>query len=310
MTSFNDLQQIREFVQIADSGSISAAARVLGLAQPTLSRHLAALETQAGSTLVRRDTHSMSLTAAGLILLDEARSLLAQVDRMSSRLQGERARLRGSLRIVSVVDIGQWVVSRVLSRFRQQHPGVTAELHLINRPIRFIKEGFDCAILAGSSTDRHLSVKKIAELPRRLVAAPSLLRAHGTPRRPDDLTSLPWLGILQPHFYSRDNLDLHRGGKSLNLKLPPVLLLDTVTALREAALEGAGFTMLPDWMVGHDLADGRLMQLLPDWRLSHFDLQIAHAAQVPQSERVRRLLAFLEEEIPREIRRLTLPEPS
>lgn len=305
MSTFNDLQQIREFVQIADSGSISAAARVLGMAQPTLSRHLAALEAQAGSALVRRDTHSMSLTAAGLILLDEARELLAMVDRMGSRLQGERGRLRGSLRIVSVVDVGQWIVSRVLSRFRKLHPGITAELHLINRPTKFIKEGFDCGIIVGAPTDRRLSVTKIAELPRRLVAAPSLLKAHTAPREPGDLTALPWLGILQPHFYSRDRLELQRHGKSIRLKLPPVLLLDTVTALREAALEGAGFTMLPDWMVERDLAAGRLVQLLPGWQLTLIDLQIAHAAQVAQPERVRRLLAFLEEEIPREIRRAT-----
>ncbi len=304
MTQFNDLQQIREFVQIADSGSISGAARVLGIAQPTLSRHLAALEAQAGSALLRRDTHTMSLTEAGHILLADARELLALVDRMGSRLQGERGRLRGSLRIVSVVDVGQWIVSRVLSRFRKLHPGVTAELHLINRPTKFIKEGFDCGIIIGVPTDRRLSVKKIAELPRRLMAAPSLLRAHPMPRHPDDLAGLPWLGVLQPHFYSRDRLELQRAGEVVRLKLPPVLLLDTVTALREAAIEGAGFTMLPDWMVGRDLAAGRLVQLLPDWSLFPVDLQIVHSAHGPLPQRVSRLLAFLEAEIPREIERV------
>ena len=147
MTGFNDLRHVREFVQIADTGSISRAAKVLGMSQPTLSRHLAALEAQIGAPLLRRDTHTMSLTTAGIIVLSDARELLTLADRMGSRLRSERLSLRGHLRMVSVVDVGQWIVSRVLSRFKKLHPDVTTELHLINRPTKFIKEGFDCGIM-------------------------------------------------------------------------------------------------------------------------------------------------------------------
>lgn len=308
MTNLNDLQQIREFVQIADSGGISAAAKVLGMAQPTLSRHLAALEAQIGSPLVRRDTHTMSLTEAGRILLADARELLTLADRMGSRLRTERGSLRGHLRIVSVVDVGQWIVSRVLSRFQRLHPHVTAELHLINRPTKFVKEGFDCGVMVGVPTDRRVTVKKVAELHRRIVAAPSLLKDYEMPQKPDDLSRLPWLGVLQPHFYSRDRVGLTKGGRSAKLKLAPVLLLDTVTALREAAIEGAGFTMLPEWMAGRDVAAGRLVELLPEWHLSPIDLQLAHAAHEHLPQRVMSLLAFLEAEIPAEMHRLDLDE--
>ncbi|MEZ5387285.1 MAG: LysR family transcriptional regulator [Prosthecobacter sp.] len=306
MTNVNDLQQIREFVQIADSGSISAAAKILGVAQPTLSRHLAALETQIGALLIRRDTHTMSLTDAGRILLSDARELLTLTDRIGKRLHGERRAIRGHLRVVSVVDVGQWIVSRVLSRFRKLHPQVTTELHLINRPTKFVKEGFDCGITVGGITDRRVTTKKIAELDRRLVAAPSLLQEHGTPQAPDQLSPLPWLGILQPHFYARDRVDLVRGGKVVKLKFSPVMLLDTVTALREAAIEGAGFTSLPEWMAARDIAAGRLVQLLPAWHIEPIDLHLAHAAHEQISERVRSLLEYLEAEIPREIHKLDL----
>ena len=90
MTSLNDLQQIREFVQIADSGSISAAAKILGMAQPTLSRHLAALETQIGAPLIRRDTHTMSLAEAGR-LMEESTAALGPEE----RADGFRALARG-----------------------------------------------------------------------------------------------------------------------------------------------------------------------------------------------------------------------
>lgn len=308
MTNLNDLQQIREFVQIAESGSISAAAKVLSMAQPTLSRHLAALETQIGAPLIRRDTHTMSLTEAGRIVLADARELLNLADRLGKRLQGERQAIRGHLRIVSVVDVGQWIVSRVLSRFQKQHPQVTTELHLINRPTKFVKEGFDCGIMVGGPTDRRVNVKTIAQLHRRIVAAPSLLQHHETPRHPDDLSRFPWLGILQPHFYARDRVDLVRHSKIVKLKFAPVMLLDTVTALREAAIEGAGFTSLPEWMAARDIAAGRLIQLLPDWHIEPVDLQLAHASHEHLPQRVQSLLEYLEAEIPKEIQKLDLGE--
>lgn len=308
MNHVNDLRQIREFVQIAESGGISAAAKVLGIGQPTLSRHLAALEAQVGSPLVRRDTHTMSLTEAGRILLADARELLTLADRMGSRLRTDRGALRGHLRMVSVVDVGQWIVSRVLSRFQRLHPHVVTELHLINRPTKFVKEGFDCGVMVGIPTDRRVVVKKIAQLHRRLVVSPRLLEEHAEPRTPEDLHKLPWLGILQPHFYSRDRLELWNGRQSAKLKLPPVMLLDTVTALREAVIEGAGFTTLPEWMAARDIAAGRLVQMLPQWTLQPIDLQLAHAAHEQLPQRVRSLLEYLEHEIPIEIQRLDLSQ--
>lgn len=304
MTNLNDLQQIREFVQIAASGSISAAAKILGMAQPTLSRHLAALESQIGSPLLHRDTHTMSLTEAGRIVLEDAQELLMLADSMGSRLRRDRGTLRGHLRIVSVVDVGQWIVSRLLSRFQRLHPHITTELHLINRPTKFVKEGFDCGIFIGTSTDRRLTVKKVSQLHRRLVAAPSLLREHRLPKEPDDLHRLPWLGILQPHFFSRDRLDLTCNDQTTRMKLQPVMLLDTVTALREAAIEGAGFTNLPEWMAGQGIAEGLLVELLPQWHLEPMDLQLAHASNDNPPQRVQKLLEYLEAELPKEIHRL------
>lgn len=308
MIKLNDLQHIREFVQIADSGSISSAAKILGIAQPTLSRHLAALETQIGTALIRRDTHTMSLTESGRILLADARELLALADRIGTRLRGERQTLRGHLRIISVVDVGQWIVPRVLSRFRKLHPQVTTELHLINRPTKFVKEGFDCGIMVGSHNDRRVTTKKIAELQRRLVAAPSVVAEFGIPRSPEELARIPWIGILQPHFYARDRVDLTKGAKVARLKFTPVMLLDTVTALREATIEGAGFTTVPEWMAARDIAAGRLVHLLPEWKLAPVDIHLAHASHEQLSQRVTSLLDYLEAELPKEIHKLDFAE--
>jgi len=296
MTGLEDLKQIRAFVQVAESGSISAASRVLGISQPTVSRQIQALERAVKMPLIQRDTHAMSLTEAGRVLLPDARRLLVTAERARQKLLAERNTLQGHLRIVSVVDIGQWIVSRTLASFQSLHPQITAELHLINRPLKFIEEGFDCGFLVGEPLDKSLVMRRIAALPRVLAAAPSLLERYGPPSDAAELPQLPWIGLVQPHFDLRSRLVL---GAGREVAVRPALLLDTVTAQREAVLAGAGFSLLPLWLVDEDLASGRLIRLLPGVEMPSIDLFAGYAAGRHITGRLRAFLDFALEEIPR-----------
>lgn len=296
MTGLEDLKQIRAFVQVAESGSISAASRVLGISQPTVSRQIQALERAVKMPLIQRDTHAMSLTEAGRVLLPDARRLLVTAERARQKLLAERNTLQGHLRIVSVVDIGQWIVSRTLASFQSLHPQITAELHLINRPLKFIEEGFDCGFLVGEPLDKSLVMRRIAALPRVLAAAPALLERYGPPTDAAELPQLPWIGLVQPHFDLRSRLVL---GAGREVAVRPALLLDTVTAQREAVLAGAGFSLLPLWLVDEDLASGRLVRLLPGVEMPSIDLFAGYAAGRHITGRLRAFLDFALEEIPR-----------
>lgn len=225
--------------------------------------------------------------------------LLAMAERVEQKLAAERHGLQGHLRIVSIVDVGQWIVARTLAHFQALHPEVTAELHLLNRPTKFVEEGFDCGFLVGEPTDQSLVIRSLVKLPRVLVAAPALLERHPNPERPEHLADLPWLGILQPHFEARNRLLLLSAEEEKEIAVVPTLLLDTVTALRQAALAGAGFTMLPTWMVGEDLAAGALQVLLPDWSLTDIDLCVGYASGRHTTGRLRAFLDFAQREIPR-----------
>lgn len=299
MTGLEDLKQIRAFVQVAESGSISAASRVLGVSQPTVSRQIQALERAIKMPLIQRDTHSMSLTEGGRVLLPEARRLLITAERARQKLLAERNTLQGHLRIVSVVDIGQWIVSRALASFQSLHPQITAELHLINRPLKFIEEGFDCGFLVGDPVDKTLVMRRIAALPRMLAAAPALLERYGTPTKTEELKSLPWIGLVQPHFDLRSRFIVGAGKAAEEITVRPTMLLDTVTAQREAALAGAGYTMLPLWLAEKDLASGRLVRLLPGLEMPSIDLFVGYAAGRHITGRLRAFLDFAQEEIPR-----------
>jgi DNA-binding transcriptional LysR family regulator len=298
MSALEDLRLLRAFVRIVESGSISAAARVLHISQPTLSRQLRQLENETGIPLLRRDTHTMSLTEAGRTLLKDARDLLGLAEAAAERLQSDRETPRGHLRVVSVVDFGQWIGTKILAKFCEQHPQVTAELHLLNRPTKYIEEGFDCGLVIGELTDKSVVARRIMALPRHLVASPKLLEKVGIPKTPADLKDLPWLGVLQPHFYSRDKVVLYRDGKSCSLMLKPRMLLDTVTGLREVALAGVGFTMQPDWLVHSELANGQLIKVLPAWQLPDLSLYVVHLPHRHLPGRVKTFVEFALREIP------------
>jgi DNA-binding transcriptional LysR family regulator len=200
---------------------------------------------------------------------------------------------------VSVVDIGQWIVSRTLASFQSRHPQITAELHLINRPLKFIEEGFDCGFLVGDPVDKSLVMRRIAALPRVLAAAPALLERYGVPGDVEELRQLPWLGLVQPHFDLRSRLLVGTGEEAHEIAMRPTLLLDTVTAQRESVLAGAGFTLLPLWLVGNDLTSGRLVRLLPELEMPSIDLFAGYAAGRHITGRLRAFLDFAQEEIPR-----------
>ena len=298
MNGLEDLQRLRAFVRIVESGSISAAARTLNASQPTLSRQLRQLERAVGIPLLRRDTRTMSLTGAGRRLFEDAREILSLAEAASQRLRDEKETPRGHLRVVAVVDFGQWIVSRLLALFQQTHPHITAELHLINRPCKFVEEGFDCGVMVGRVTDTSVTAKKVATFNRYLVASPQLLKAKGTPRKPADLRNLPWMGVLQPHFYMRDQVSLYRDKEQRVIKLPPVLLLDSVTALREAAIAGAGLTIQPEWLVGNTLTSGELVRVLPDWNIPTVDASVVFPASRHLPERVRAFVDFAVKNLP------------
>jgi DNA-binding transcriptional LysR family regulator len=145
MTAFDDLSLLRTFVCIVECGSISAAARRLRNPQPTLSRHLRLLEERSGVALLRRDTHRMNLTEAGQRLLMDAQTMLAHAQEADQRLREGQTTLSGHLRLFATIDLGQSIVTRLVSRFLQANPKVTAELGLSSRPLHMIQEGCDVA---------------------------------------------------------------------------------------------------------------------------------------------------------------------
>ncbi|MFM0434839.1 LysR family transcriptional regulator [Paraburkholderia strydomiana] len=292
MGIFDNLDLLRAFATIVDSGSISAAARKLRLTQPTLSRQLQALESRSGTALLRRDTHRMSLTDTGHQVLADAKALLSMVEECESRLRTDQVALSGTIRVFSTIDFGQTVVSRLISSFIQANPAVRVELGYSNRPLHMIEEGCDAGILAGSLRDERVVSRPLGDITRCVVGSASLFKDRRKPARPEDLSSFPWVALSGSQFGNPKHMTLHSGTEVRTLDLDPVFVTEGGASIREAVRMGLGVAVLPEWFVEEDLISGRMVRLLPKWQAKPWAAQIVYPAQRQMSARVKAFVEF------------------
>ncbi|MEM8816098.1 MAG: LysR family transcriptional regulator [Pseudomonadota bacterium] len=290
------LTLLQTFVRIADAGSISAAARDLGLSQPSASRQLAELEARLKTQLVRRNTHSMSLTRSGTELLAESRALLESWDALEEKHLASEGQIVGALKLVAPVALGQLELARIAWRFQLAHPGVSLDWLLDDQPIRFSELGCDCWIKVGEIPDDTLVVRDLGRVERLLVGSTGFIESSGAPGTPKAAAAMPLLG-LTPFEGGKIPLE-NANGRSSTISPPLKMRTNNIVALKEAALLGLGMAVLPRWFVDAELRDGSLANVLPGWRAPALSIR---AAYLPGRYRPRRLRAFvdaLEKEVP------------
>ena len=285
---FDRLGLLSTFARIAERGSISAAARDLGLSQASASRQLSELEQQLGVQLIHRTTHTLALTEAGEDCLVEARELLEGWEAMAERYAAERETVTGKLNIIAPVALGQLTLADAALDFQQQYPQVEIRWRLQDEPIRFAEIGCDLWIKVGAVPDDTLVVRPLGSVERLVTASPLLIQAR-RPRRPADLETLP-CAALEPYEGGRFSLQ-HRRGTSAAVTARVAIGTNNIFSTRKAALRGIGYAILPHWFIADDLAAGKLVDLLPAWRAPSLPIS---AAYLPSRRQTRRLRFFIE----------------
>ena len=264
---------MQTFVRIVEAGSLSAAAAQMGATQPTVSRRLQTLERSLGTKLLQRSTHAMQLTEDGSRCFARAKELLAGWDAFEADLRGSRDVPEGTLRVMAPHAFGQQQLVAPLADYLRLYPRVSVDWLLHDGTPDFIADGVDCAIHVGPVEDPSVVCVKLAEIPRIVVAAPSLLSNlpgdAPRPRHAADLSVLPWLALRT--FYRNEITLEHDSGEQHRVTLQPRISTDSLFAMRTAALLGLGVCVASSWAVADDVAQGTLVHLLPEW----------HAAPLP-----------------------------
>lgn len=295
------IELMQTFVRIVEAGSLSAAAVQLGSTQPTVSRRLQALERSLGVRLLQRSTHAMKMTEDGERCYERAKELLAGWDEFESDLRGSRMQAEGTLRVAVPHAFGQAQLIGPLADFMRQHPRITVEWLLHDRAADFISQGLDCAIQVGEVHDPSVVAIHLAEVPRMIVVAPSLMQGRPLPQHPSDLAALPWVAI--PAFYRREITLTHAGtGEQRHVAFRPQLVTDSLYALRSIAVEGLGVAVGSSWVLAEDVAAGRLLQLLPQWQVDPLPVSLLYPYASFYPARLRHFIDTMKEAMPAAVR--------
>jgi DNA-binding transcriptional LysR family regulator len=256
------LHLMETFIRIVETGSLSAAARHVRVAQSSVSRQLRQLEDSLGVSLISRTTHRLALTDAGRLFLADCRRLVHEWNAIEERLRHGAAQPSGRIRVVASIALGQLVLAEIAARYCRKYPGVEVEWNVDDGPVSILQSGIDCLIKVGPITERSVFTRVLGGVAGALVAAPVIIDERGLPRRPIDLHDWPMISV-QPYF--ADSIPIRSRTGSAKAKGIPRFLTHNMLAARGAARAGAGFTLLPEWLAEPDIQAGTLVRLLPGW---------------------------------------------
>lgn len=251
------------FARVAALGSLSAAARALGMSQTMATKHMAALESRLGTTLVHRTTRRLTLTEPGRRYLEHVERLLAAVDEADNAAAADTIDVRGTLRLNAPVSFGTRRIAPLVAELCQRHPRLTVDLGLNDRYVDLIEEGWDMAVRIGTLTQASLVAKRLAPCATIVCAAPAYLEAHGTPRTIAGLGAHNCLGYTLSRDVGPDRWTFGRGSK-VKVAVTGSFRANSGDALVAAAVAGLGIIYSPAFLVDRELADGRLRALALD----------------------------------------------
>jgi LysR family transcriptional activator of dmlA len=284
------------FSVLARAGSLSAAARELGITTPAVSRHLAQMEARVGLSLINRTTRRMSLTPEGELYLSHARRILGEIDDMEQLLGVSKAMPQGLLRVNATLGFGRSHVAPLISRFVRKHPQVEMQLQLSVNPPPLSDDVFDVCIRFGAPPDGRIIAKFVAPNRRLLCAAPAYLARHGTPKVPNDLSQHNCIGIRQgEEAYGVWRLSSGRGKSASTeaVKTRGNLTTNDGEIAVKWALDGHGVLMRAEWDIERHLKSGRLVQVLPQCHTPDADIYAVYPQRHQLAARVRAFVDFV-----------------
>ncbi|CAG2147960.1 LysR family transcriptional regulator [Cupriavidus plantarum] len=250
-----DIEDLRTFVDVADAGGITSAARRLGVSKSIVSRRLARLEDDLGVMLLSRNTRGAALTEAGATFRDHAAKACTEID-LAKEAMLPAGELRGRLRIAAPLSFGPTHFAPVFAELAKAHPRLHVHASYSDRVVDIVAEGYDCAIRLGYLQDSNLIARRVGPILGKLVASPGYIAVHGMPERPEDILSHE--AIMQ----GTETWQFLDGDKVAMVRPQGRFKGDNGTALVSAALAGIGIAMLPEGLVQGHIASGALVEIM------------------------------------------------
>ncbi len=286
------LDDIRTFLAVVESGSISAAAQRLELTKSVVSQRVVHLEAALGVALLHRSSRGVRATDRGRLFQAQACDAIAQLEQAVEAVAEDDATLTGLLRISAPVSFGSLHLGPMLFAFMRAHPRLDLALDLSDRMVDIAAEGYDLAIrITRLPADALLVATRLAESPRIICCSPDYARHHGVPRTLDDIPRHAGIGYALKAAPQLWRFRAAEPDEPVRVLTPRQrILTNNGEAMRDAAVAGLGLAMLPLFIAADDLRAGRLLQVLPDARP---EPDAIYAVYPQRRHRLRRLSALI-----------------
>jgi DNA-binding transcriptional LysR family regulator len=287
------LRCLQIFSEVARGASFVKAARNLTLSKATVTKHVAWLEASMGARLLNRTTTQVALTEAGRRVLEAAGEMLARYDAMESEVRDSVNLPRGSISIGAPPVFGAHHLMKVITEFTRLYPDIEVTICLDDGRADLVAEALDLSVrILSQLQDASYVAYPLMSVPQVLVAAPSYLRRHGTPRTIDELSSH---SCLIHTLKSANGIWRFGGDDPRDIRIRGPVRSNIGDALKEAVLLGAGISMHPYFTVADDVKARRLKIVLPDCSPPPLEISVVYPQRRDMPLRVRTLLEFLKE---------------
>lgn len=285
------LNGITVFVQVAETGSFVAAARLLGVSASAVGKSIARLEEKLGARLFHRNTRSINLTSEGSLFLERCRRVLNELEAAQQELSSSSDTPRGKLRI-SLPLLGDVLFMR-LSRFMQRYPDIQLELDFTDRLVDVVEEGFDAVVRTGQLQDSRLMARKLDSFDFHLVGAPHYFARNGCPETVEQLQAHHCLHYKLPSTGKLEKWPLSGLTEANELKLPATLVCNNLEMLIHTARQGLGIACVPEFAVRDALQAGELVSILPDQVQRTLNIQVIWPSSRHLTPKLRAFIDFV-----------------
>lgn len=286
------------FVETVRCGGYSAAARKLGVATSSVTRQVAALEAELGTTLITRSTRQNRPTDLGQAYFDKAVAILDALASADSLITDRGSEAKGKLRVSVPVEFGRRLICPHLDRFLARHPLLEISLNLNDEMVDLYKDRVDLSVRLGSTVSSdEVICSTVGHFQRWLVASPAYLERQGTPTQPAELAEHQCLRF----DYGGTPRDWHFevGDETLAISVKGQIQSNNADVLRQAAVAGQGVALLADWLVADDVQQGRLSRLLADHEVNptaiDSSVSIVYLPINRESARIRAFVQFMKD---------------
>lgn len=286
------LKAMKIFVEVARQEGFATAGRQLGMSTSAVSRYIMDMEKWLDVQLLNRTTRHLSLTDSGKHYLERSKTVLKEVREMEQSAKSVREAPQGELRVSAPVFVGKYFLGSILPAFFERYPGISVRLHLRDRFVDLIEEGFDLALRIGELEDSTLVARRLSSMRLMLAAAPSYIDQYGKPETVDDLKNHNC--IIDTVAKHGDRWPLkHKGG----FRVHGNLSVNNGELVRDVALAGLGIARLPDFFVAQDIEEGTLVSLLSDIKENEVGIYAVYSQARHLSSSIRALIDFMLEHL-------------